>query len=221
MLGCRAWSARGRVPDELAFFFVPRRDLSTGTKKKHAHAAQALMAALPSYDRLVRACAALDIDTSGDAAALHARLGAALVARLLDVPAPTTPPPTPARSPPGAPERRSGGEKRPLSEAAARWHAFARHERPLVLQAGFTANADVIKEISRRFKLAKRVGTAAQPPMLEAPSEGDSASDSSGVVALLDDVGDGEIASALAAHGLEPTSDADADRAALASVVFI
>ena len=71
------------------------------------------MAALPSYDHLARACAALDIDTSGDAATLHARLGSALVARLHDVHAPTTAPPqlppAPHQARPSAPARARGG----------------------------------------------------------------------------------------------------------------
>ena len=38
-------------------------------------------------------------------------------------------------------------EKKPLSVKAARWHAFAKRERPLVKQAGITGNAEVLKEV--------------------------------------------------------------------------
>ena len=165
----------------------------------------------PSLAQLTSACCMFGLDAAGDYDALHARVGAHLVDKLFASHAST--PST--SSDDEAPRRR---EKRPLSESARRWHSFARHERPLVKQAGYTDNVAIVKEIAARYKRAKLVGTPAQPPLLEAPSPDVAAAD--GIKWALAELPDDQINEALAAHGIEPGEDAEANLDALAVVLI-
>ena len=139
------------------------------------------MSTRPHHDALLAACAAFGLEAAGGDATLAQRIGEHIAARLFaksppnESSAPTTSAPTssaPTSSAPRAEGKRPRDEeKKPLSEKAARWHAFAKRERPLVKEGlGLTGNADVLKEVAARYKRHLAVGTADQPPLLGGPS---------------------------------------------------
>lgn len=155
-----------------------------------------------SYSREMLAGALLSrgLDAEGDAEALHARLGAALVKELL----------TPKRGSKRRVDGTSSAPKRSKSE----WHSFMKSERPRVVASGVTGRAAIIKEIARRWALWKPVGTSSQPLAIMPPTS-DSESDGSGapLEGLLDalkELDEGEINAALSAHGLSVDGDATA-----------
>ena len=109
----------------------------------------------------------------------------------------------------------TGNNKRPLTA----WHAFQRTEKDRVKQAGFHGRVAIVREIARRWKLFKQVGTSNAPLMLghssdEASSEAESVPD--GLVTALADLSPEELSHALQAQGIEDTGDRDTNVAALA-----
>lgn len=166
-----------------------------------------------TMEQLRGACAMFALEAGGSEAALRERLGSFLVDRLFSAPA--APSPSTSSDGEAQPSQRRR-EKRPLSAAAAAWHAFARRERELVKQSGVTDHVQVVKEVAARYKRFKLVGTSQQPPMLAAPDD----KDDDGFVRALAELPEAEIADALAAHGLTPGADADANVAMLARALL-
>ena len=114
-------------------------------------------------------------------------------------------------------------EKKPLSDKAARWHAFVKRERPLVKQGlGLTGNAEVLKEVAARYKRHLAVGTPSQPPLLAGPSTDteSEASSEDGLVLALRELSQEEVVLALEAQGVEATPDAERNVALLAQALM-
>ena len=172
-----------------------------------------------SVELLKGACLAhgLAAPDGDDAATLHARLGAHLVADLLLAP-------NRARPAKRSAKRSAKRKARPSAPSASRgaWRAFVAHERPLVAQAGLSGRA-AVQELAARWKRFKARDGPDAPLMLPAPaSEAGSSSSSSaaseaathddddhgdeaaleGLRAALADLDGAELAEALAAHGL-------------------
>ena len=174
-----------------------------------------------NHDALLAACTAFGLDTTGDDAALAQRVGSTVAERLFgaavgSAAATSTTPCTQHKRP-------REDEKKPLSVKAARWHAFAKRERPLVKQAGITGNAEVLKEVAARYKRFLVVGTPDQPPLLAGPSmpageEGDGEED--GLVSALRDLSADEVNEALKTQGVEPGSDPELNIVQLATALM-
>ena len=164
------------------------------------------MAAPYSEEELRAACEARGLAADGDTAALHDRLGAALVDDLL-------------RS-----RRRPKRRHHPTSPMAshAAWLAFAARERPLVAQAGLTGRL-AAQELGARWKRFKARDAPGAPLPLPAPAgeeagpssssaassaDGDDEAVLDGMRAALAELDGAELAEALAAHGL-PFDEAD------------
>ena len=172
------------------------------------------MATTYSLDVLRGACLANKLSPDGTHDEMVARLGAHLVSQLLN--------PSDAAHVDKKKRATSSGDsgatpKRPMSA----WHHFLRTEKELVKQAGYHGRVDILRECARRWALAKRVGTSDQPLMLQAPSD-DGASSSEtdsipeGLLQALRELPQEEIASSLAANGLEAEDDMEANVMALA-----
>jgi hypothetical protein len=163
-----------------------------------------------SRDMLAGALLARGLHTDGDADALHARLGDALVKDLL----------TPKRGT----KRKASTTWRSNHRSQSEWVAFMKRERPNVLNSGFTARAEVIREIARRWRIFKTVGTSDAPLALPAPSSDDSESDSTatpdGLLDALRDLDGAELNASLLAHGIPLQGDHEDKIKALAAVML-
>ena len=176
-----------------------------------------------SQEMLIGACAAHGLARTGTQEELQRRLGDFLVAQLLF----------------GEPKATNGGRKRvsagsgsssgssatsPASgkRPATAWQAFQRTEKQRVKDAGFTGRVDIVKEIARRWKLFKNVGTSNAPLMLEHSSEDTSEVESvpDGLVMALADLSAEELDTALQAHGIEDTGDHETKVANLARAML-
>ena len=163
-----------------------------------------------SQEMLIGACAAHGLARTGTQEELQKRLGDFLVAKLLF----------------GEPKATNGGRKRvsvgsgsssgssatsPASgkRPATAWQAFQRTEKQRVKAAGFHGRVEIVKEIARRWKLFKNVGTSNAPLMLEHSSDATSEVESvpDGLVTALADLSAEELSTALQAHGIEDTGD--------------
>ena len=176
-----------------------------------------------NHDALLAACTAFGLDTTGDDATLAQRVGSTVAERLFgaavgSAAATSTTPCTQHKRP-------REDEKKPLSVKAARWHAFAKRERPLVKQAGITGNAEVLKEVAARYKRFLVVGTPDQPPLLAGPStpegeEGDADGEEDGLVSALRDLSADEVNEALKTQGVEPGNDPELNIVQLATALM-
>ena len=173
-----------------------------------------------SVDMLKGACLSYQLPVNdGDTAEdLTQRLGLHLVTKLLN-------PDVKKRKATSAPSR-----------SASAWYAFMRTEKPNVLASGFTTRAEQIKEIARRYKIAKTVGTSGAPLALMPPSDsdteptsplalmppGDSDTDEAtdGLMYVLKDLDQAELNAAMAAHGLPIDGDEEEKCAALARAMM-
>ena len=160
------------------------------------------MAAPYSIDMLKGACLShlLPVNDGDTAEDLTQRLGLHLVTKLLK-------PDVKKRKATSAPSR-----------SASAWYAFMRSEKPNVVAAGFTTRAEQVKEIARRYKIAKTVGTSSAPLALMPPSDSDAETSSplalmqpsesdadeatDGLVQALKELDAAELNAAMAAHGL-------------------
>lgn len=133
------------------------------------------MSRTPSYDMLVGACAAHDLDSGGTEEELKRRLGDHLVARLFAADKKKKRQTSTSTSP---------SNKRP----ATAWHAFLQTEKERVKECGFRGRVDILKECARRWKLFKRVNTPEAPLMLTTTSEAGSSSSSSLDSSVYDDL---------------------------------
>ena len=153
------------------------------------------------------ACAAFGLDTTGNAETLAQRIGVHIAERLFADVA-TSVPATPHSERKRPCEKRPReGEKRPLTEKARAWHAFAKRERPLVKQAGITGKADVLKEVAARYKRFRLVGTPDQPLLLAPPSDTEDADAEDGLLAAIRELSPDEVSEALEAQGVAATDD--------------
>ena len=178
------------------------------------------MAAPFSIDMLKGACLShlLPVNDGDTAEDLTQRLGLHLVTKLLK-------PEVKKRKATSAPSR-----------SASAWYAFMRSEKPNVVAAGFTTRAEQVKEIARRYKLAKKVGTSSAPLALMPPSDSDAETSSplalmqpsesdadeatDGLVQALKELDAAELNAAMAAHGL-PVGGSDEEKvAALAEAMM-
>ena len=173
-----------------------------------------------SHDALHAACTAFGLDATGDDATLAQRVGSTVAERLFgaavgSAAAVSTTPCTQHKRP-------REDEKKPLSVKAARWHAFAKRERPLVKQAGITGNAEVLKEVAARYKRFLVVGTPDQPPLLAGPStqEGEGDGEEDGLVSALRDLSADEVSQALKTQGVEPGNDPELNIVQLATALM-
>lgn len=167
-----------------------------------------------SEDLLRGACLSHGLSGDGTAAQLHARLGDFFVRKLLS--------PETCAPPPDVTEKKVQGKKRATAAGAPEpkrtaYHTFLRDEKERVKQAGFHGRVEIIKEVARRWQLAKQVNSPAAPLMLthssgagssdEAASETDSTPDA--LVDALRDLSEEELNGAMAAHGLPIDGDAE------------
>ena len=173
-----------------------------------------------NHDALLAACTAFGLDTTGNDATLAQRVGSTVAERLFgaavgSAAATSTTPCTQHKRP-------REDEKKPLSVKAARWHAFAKRERPLVKQAGITGNAEVLKEVAARYKRFLVVGTPDQPPLLAGPStqEGEGDGEEDGLVSALRDLSADEVNEALKTQGVEPGNDPELNIVQLATALM-
>ena len=179
------------------------------------------MAAPFSIDMLKGACLShsLPVDDGDTAEDLTQRLGLHLVTKLLK---------------PDVQKKRKATSA--PSRSASAWYAFMRSEKPNVVAAGFTTRAEQIKEIARRYKIAKTVGTSSAPLALMPPSDSDADTSSplalmppsesdadeatDGLVQALKELDAAELNAAMAAHGL-PVGGSDEEKiAALADAMM-
>jgi len=179
------------------------------------------MATAFSIDMLKGACLAhslpvLDNDKADD---LTQRLGLHLVTKLLK---------------PDVQKKRKATSA--PSRSASVWYAFLRNEKPNVVAAGFTTRAEQIKEIARRYKIARTVGTSGAPLALMPPSDSDteptsplalmppSESDADeatdGLMHALKELDQAELNAAMAAHGLPIDGSEEEKVAALARAMM-
>ena len=177
------------------------------------------MATTFSLDLLRGACMAHKLSADGTHDELVARLGAHLVAQLLN-PEAAAQVDKKKRAPTSA-GAAGVTPKRPMSA----WHHFLRTEKELVKAAGgFHGRVDVLREVARRWRLAKRVGTSAQPLMLQAPSDEGTSSETDSIpedlLIAIREVPPEEIASSLDAHGLEVDEDFEANVMTLARTMM-
>ena len=165
------------------------------------------MATVPySAELLKGACLAhgLAVHDADDAATLHDKLGARLVADLLA-------PPTAARAATAKRKPRTG----PAANRAA-WLAFVARERPLIEEAGLSGRL-AVQELGARWKRFKARDAPGAPLRLPAPGEaGSSSSEDDGALegmraTLAEELDDDTLDAALAAHGAG--LDASLDRA--------
>ena len=179
-----------------------------------------------NHDALLAACTAFGLDTTGDDATLAQRVGSTVAERLFGtVVGSASVTPSTSSTPCTQHKRPREDEKKPLSVKAARWHAFAKRERPLVKQAGITGNAEVLKEVAARYKRFLVVGTPDQPPLLAGPStpegeEGDADGEEDGLVSALRDLSADEVNEALKTQGVEPGNDPELNIVQLATALM-
>ena len=178
------------------------------------------MATTFSIDLLRGACLAHKLSPDGTHDELTARLGAHLVAQLLNPEASAAAHvgkkkrPTSAEAAPAAP-------KRPMSA----WHHFLRTEKELVKAAGFHGRVGILRECARRWALAKRVGTSDQPLMLSwSKDDGASSSETDsipeGLLQAIRELPQEEIASSLEANGFEVDDNMEVNVMALARTMM-
>ena len=193
--------------------------------------------ALPYTAELLKgACLAhgLAVHAADDAATLHARLGAHLVAELL---LPT------GRGGPRSGKRKAHARPTPSSANRSAWLAFLARERPLVALAGLSGRA-AVQELGARWKRFKARDEPGAPLSLPAPSASEAGSSSEEVAAEAAGDGDGdddddddamleglraaladldgaELAEALAAHGLPDGEGRAASVDALARALLL
>ena len=179
------------------------------------------MATAFSIDMLKGACLLHELPVNdGDTAEdLTQRLGLHIVTKLLK-------PDVKKRKATSAPSR-----------SASAWYAFMRSEKPNVLASGFTTRAEQIKEIARRYKIAKTVGTSGAPlalmmppsdtdteptsPLaLMPPSESDADEATDGLMYALKELDQAELNAAMAAHGLPIDGSEEEKVAALARAMM-
>ena len=179
-----------------------------------------------NHDALLAACTAFGLDTTGDDATLAQRVGSTVAERLFGTVVGSAAVTSSTSSTPCTQHKRPReDEKKPLSVKAARWHAFAKRERPLVKQAGITGNAEVLKEVAARYKRFLVVGTPDQPPLLAGPStpegeEGDADGEEDGLVSALRDLSADEVSQALKTQGVEPGNDPELNIVQLATALM-
>ena len=168
-----------------------------------------------SIDMLKGACLSYELpvndgDTADD---LTQRLGLHLVTKLLK---------------PDVKKRKATSTP---SRSASAWYAFMRNEKANVLAAGYITRGEQIKEIARRYKIAKTVGTPAAPLALMPPSDKETeptsplaqpAADSAldGLVEALTELDSAELNAAMAAHGLPIDGEEEEKIAALARAMM-
>lgn len=168
------------------------------------------MASPFSCEMLAGALLSRGLPADGDAEALHARLGSALVKELL------------------SPKR---GSKRTVDATSAaapkrsksEWHAFMKSEREKVVASGHTGRADILREIARRWKLVKQRDVGNAPAALPPPSPASSSSDESvpdGLLQAIRELPVEEIAASLAAHGMAIEEDFEANVTTLARTMM-
>lgn len=151
---------------------------------------------LHTMESLSAACLAHNLSTEGGYDELHARLGAHLVAKFL------------------APKRRADATiSRPPKRSKAEWCAFMKTEREKVLASGFTGRTDILKEIARRWKIFKTVGTSTAPLALPEPFH-------DGLIEALQDLDGAELDQAIEAHGLDKEVDTETKVRALAEAML-
>ena len=167
------------------------------------------MAAPFSLDMLKAACLCHGLSDDGTAEELTASLGMHLVTELL------------------SPDKKN--KKRKTTRGAGGWYAFMKSEKANVLASGFTSRADVLKELARRWKLAKLVGTSAQPLALPPPSQSSTdaepavasdSEDADGLVDALKELDEAELNAAMAAHSMPVNGDHEEKARALARVMM-
>ena len=179
------------------------------------------MATTYSIDILRGACLAHKLSAEGTHDEMVARLGAHLVSQLLNPEASAAAHVDKKKRPTSA-GATGATPKRPMSA----WHHFLRTEKELVKAAGgFHGRIEVLREVARRWRLAKRVGTSDQPLMLQAPSSDEGASSETdsipeGLLQAIRELPQEEIASSLEANGLEVEQDMEANVLALARTMM-
>ena len=181
------------------------------------------MSATPRHDALLAACAAFGLEATGDDSTLAQRIGTHIAERLFGTSAAAAPVDT-SSAPRAEGKRPRDEEKKPLSDKAARWHAFAKRERPLVKEGfGLTSNADVLKEVAARYRRHLAVGTPSQPALLLGPSTDteSEASSEDGLLLALRELSQEEVVQALEAQGVEATADAERNVALLARALMV
>ena len=190
------------------------------------------MASIPvafSEDLLRGACLSHGLSGEGNAAELHARLGDFFVRKLL---APETcVPDVVTEKKKGKKRAAAAAGEQPPKRAATAWHAFLKAEKELVKASGlFHGRVAVLKEVARRYALAKRVNTDAAPLMLqhsavgssdEVDSETDSVPEDGLIEMLRAELDEAALNAALAVHGFPVDGETEAKLKSLAQVMLM
>ena len=149
-----------------------------------------------STEKLAGACLAHGLSGEGTNDELHTRLGHHLVNKLLSGKRKKT-------------EEVSDHVQSKRSASASEWHAFMKSERANVVASGVQGRVPILKEIARRWKIFKSVGTSNAPLALPAPANDD-------LMEALKDLNEAELNEAIEAHGLDKTGSIDDKLTALA-----
>ena len=186
------------------------------------------MSSTPFSEDLLRgACLSHGLSGDGNTAELHARLGDYFVCKLL-APETCAPPPDVMEKKGGKKRAEAGsGEQRP-KRAATAWHAFLKTEKELVKASGFHGRVAVLKEVARRYALAKRVNTGAAPLMLQhsagsstdALSDTDSVPEDGLIEALRDELDEAQLNASLSSYRLPIEGDTEAKLKTLARAMM-
>ena len=182
-----------------------------------------------SEDLLRGACLSHGLSGDGSAAELHARLGDFFVRKLL-APETCAPPADVTEKKKGKKRAAAAASEQRPKRATTAWHAFLKAEKELVKASGFHGRVAVLKEVARRYALAKRVNTDAAPLMLqhsavgsseEVASETDSSMSDDGLIeALRAELDEAQLNAALAAHGLPVDGDSETKFKSLAQAML-
>ena len=144
-------------------------ECSLSAKKRPPITTRALYFSLMSKTQLATICAeeGLPVFDSDTAATVRRRLADHLIGKRL------VQPPSPAAVATFAPrdvltgqKRSTEGEQNKPKRPATAYHAFLRQEMDRVKAAGFRGRVECIKEVARRWKLAKAVDSPGAPLML-------------------------------------------------------
>ena len=159
---------------------------------------------------LATACIAEGLPSYGTKFELTHRLGTHLVERKLGVAAADGK----KRASSDVPDIQMKRTKRPLNS----YQRFMKSEMPNIKASGVTGLTDSMKELARRWRLAKQVGTSSEPLLLS-----DKQGEVKGLASVLEDLPPVEVNEALAAHGepVSSSSSVNAERLASALVVYI
>ena len=185
---------------------------------------------LMSKPQLATICAeeGLPVFESDTAATIRRRLADHLIGKRL------VQPPSPAAVATFAPrdvltgqKRSTEGEQPKPKRAPTAYHAFLRQEMDRVKAAGFRGRVECIKEVARRWKLAKAVNSEGAPLMLMHSSQAGSSTDLSSdtesaseedalIEALRSELDEAQLNASLSAYGLPIDGSTDDKIKALA-----